>query len=318
MAAGLLAGAMIGLLAGPVGVAIGAGGGTLAGALFDLAEVGVGADFLEEIGRELEPGKVAVVADVWEDWVTPVDTRIEAAGGTVLRRVRAEIADAQIAREAEALKPRRPSCAPRSLARPGPRRPSSRVRVEGIRKKLRADQERTQAALASVKREMEGTVARVQAKAAKAHGERKAGSRRARPPCAPTSGAAARSCARPLSSSSRRWRFDHDDPSGSSSRCDRRHRDRGRRVPGIHRGWLIALGIGLILLGTVALFVPWVATLTSVAVFGWTVFFGGALEIAAAIGMRGWRGVLVHLLSGSWEWSSARWCSCTLPRARSG
>jgi uncharacterized membrane protein HdeD (DUF308 family) len=69
-------------------------------------------------------------------------------------------------------------------------------------------------------------------------------------------------------------------------------------IPRIHRGWLIALGIGLILLGTVALFVPLVTTLTSVVVFGWAVFFGGAMEIAAAIAMRGWRGVLLHVLSG--------------------
>jgi uncharacterized membrane protein len=174
LAAGLLAGSLIGLLAGPVGFAIGAGGGSLAGALFDLAEVGVGADFLEEIGRELEPGKVAVVADVWEDWVTPVDTRIEAAGGTVLRRVRAEIADAQIAREAEALKAEAAELRAEMARAAGAQKAKLEARIEGIRKKLRADQERTQAALASVKRELEGTVARVQAKAAKAQGERKA------------------------------------------------------------------------------------------------------------------------------------------------
>jgi uncharacterized membrane protein HdeD (DUF308 family) len=63
-------------------------------------------------------------------------------------------------------------------------------------------------------------------------------------------------------------------------------------------GWLLALGIGLIILGAIALVVPFVTTLTSVVVFGWTVFFGGAFEIAAAFGTKGWSGILLHLLSG--------------------
>ncbi len=173
-AAGLLAGTLIGLVTGPVGLAIGAVGGTLAGALYDLAQVGVGADFLDEIGRELEPGKVAVIADVWEDWVTPVDTRIEAAGGTLLRRARAEIIDAQVAREAEALKAEAIQLRAEMARASAAQKAKLEAKLEGIRKKLRADQERIRAALASVKKEVEDTLANVQAKAARAQGERKA------------------------------------------------------------------------------------------------------------------------------------------------
>lgn len=50
------------------------------------------------------PGKAAVVAEVWEEWVLPVDVRMAAAGGMVFRRKRVEIADAQIERDIETLR----------------------------------------------------------------------------------------------------------------------------------------------------------------------------------------------------------------------
>ena len=96
---GLTTGSLIGLLGGPVGLAIGAATGTLTGSLFDLAELGVDEDFLSEVSQYLSPGKVAVVAEIDEEWVTPLDARMEPLGGIVFRRVRAEFIDAQIERE---------------------------------------------------------------------------------------------------------------------------------------------------------------------------------------------------------------------------
>jgi uncharacterized membrane protein len=96
---GLMTGSFIGLLGGPVGLAVGASAGTLTGSLYDLARVGVSEDFLAEVSQNLTPGKSAVVADVNEEWVTPVDTRMEALGGVVFRRARGEFIDAQIERE---------------------------------------------------------------------------------------------------------------------------------------------------------------------------------------------------------------------------
>ncbi|HVN30859.1 MAG TPA: DUF308 domain-containing protein [Thermoanaerobaculaceae bacterium] len=49
-------------------------------------------------------------------------------------------------------------------------------------------------------------------------------------------------------------------------------------------GWFLALGIALLLLGAVALIVPWLTTLTSVLVFGWLLVFGGARVGVAAAG----------------------------------
>jgi uncharacterized membrane protein len=79
-------GGLIGLLGGPVGVAIGAVSGLAVGALSDTADARVGDDFVEEVAKSLTPGKVAVIAEVNEEWTTPVDTRLEALGGLVIRR----------------------------------------------------------------------------------------------------------------------------------------------------------------------------------------------------------------------------------------
>src|SRR5262245_41704417 len=46
---GFATGALIGLLGGPAGLAIGAATGTLAGSLYDLAQVGIGEDFIYEV-----------------------------------------------------------------------------------------------------------------------------------------------------------------------------------------------------------------------------------------------------------------------------
>jgi len=52
---------------------------------------GVGVDFVEDVRRSLQPTKVALVAEVEEQGTTPVDTRMEALGGSVLRRAVSEV-----------------------------------------------------------------------------------------------------------------------------------------------------------------------------------------------------------------------------------
>ncbi|HEX6731291.1 MAG TPA: DUF1269 domain-containing protein [Pyrinomonadaceae bacterium] len=97
--AGLATGSLIGLLGGPVGVAVGAAAGTLTGSLFDVVRLGVSDDFLSEVYVNLVPNKWAVVAEVDETWVTPLDTRMDALGGVVFRRGRGDFIDIQIERE---------------------------------------------------------------------------------------------------------------------------------------------------------------------------------------------------------------------------
>jgi len=83
-------GALIGLLGGPVGAAVGAAAGLAVGGTVDLDNARVGEDFVDDVKQQLQPGKFAVVAEVQEDWTTPVDTRMEALGGKVFRRALSE------------------------------------------------------------------------------------------------------------------------------------------------------------------------------------------------------------------------------------
>jgi uncharacterized membrane protein len=84
-------GALLGMLGGPAGAAIGAAAGMGAGAAADLAKASIGTDFVDDVTKTLKPSNVALVAEIDEEWVTPVDTRMEAIGGTVFRRSVAEV-----------------------------------------------------------------------------------------------------------------------------------------------------------------------------------------------------------------------------------
>lgn len=101
---GTAIGSLIGLLGGPVGLGIGAAAGALAGSLGDLNAAGVDAEFLDDVAAALTPGKCAVIADISEEWVTPVDTRMEALGGAVFRSARNRVEDEQRARDVAALR----------------------------------------------------------------------------------------------------------------------------------------------------------------------------------------------------------------------
>lgn len=84
--AGTAVGGLIGVLGGPVGLAIGATSGLAIGSIYDVDTARVGWDFVDDVTKFLTPNKVALVAEVDEAWTTPVDTRMEALGGTVFRR----------------------------------------------------------------------------------------------------------------------------------------------------------------------------------------------------------------------------------------
>ena len=98
-AVGTLVGGLLGVIGGPVGSLAGAAGGALIGSVGDLFDYGVGADFVEKVAAELAPGKAAIIAEIGEDWTTPLDTQMETFGGTVLRTWRADFEDDQIENE---------------------------------------------------------------------------------------------------------------------------------------------------------------------------------------------------------------------------
>jgi len=97
-------GGLIGLLGGPVSLAVGAAGGLALGALTDFAKARVSSDFVGEVEKALGPGKVAVVAEIEEDFTGPVDAAMEALGGFVFRRALSDVADDEYDQEIAAIK----------------------------------------------------------------------------------------------------------------------------------------------------------------------------------------------------------------------
>lgn len=96
-ALGFLTGSLIGLLAGPIGVVVGASAGSLTGLVYDLARWGIEEDFVNEVATGLQPGKAAILAEVEEAWMTPVDVKLEGLGAVVYRRLRLEFVEDEMA-----------------------------------------------------------------------------------------------------------------------------------------------------------------------------------------------------------------------------
>ncbi|MET1055778.1 MAG: hypothetical protein ABWY16_10765 [Pedobacter sp.] len=71
---GGIIGGLIGLLAGPLGFLVGIGAGMVAGAAGDTARAEGMSDYLDKVSANIPNGKSLLVAHVWEDWETPIDT----------------------------------------------------------------------------------------------------------------------------------------------------------------------------------------------------------------------------------------------------
>jgi uncharacterized membrane protein len=173
-AVGLLAGSLIGLFGGPIGLTIGVGTGTFGGLLYDLAELGLSQDFLEEVGQSLKPGKAAVVAEVWEDWILPVDTRMESLGGVVLRRARRDNLDSHVEWDITTLKAEIDELGAEHDRASNEAKTYLQAKIDTARAKLQTTVSGIQARLEASQRETKAKIDSLQAQAAKAHGERRA------------------------------------------------------------------------------------------------------------------------------------------------
>jgi uncharacterized membrane protein len=170
---GLLTGTLIGLVAGPAGALAGAYVGTFGGGIFDLTRAGVAYDFVDEVSGSLKPGKVAVVAEINEDWVTPVDTRMEALGGEVLRRARTEVVDAQITSEQIAMKEEIAELKAEAAKATGDAKSKLQKRIDAASARLQGLQSRSKAAFDADQRQLDAKLRILQDRTAKAKGDAK-------------------------------------------------------------------------------------------------------------------------------------------------
>jgi len=173
-ATGMALGAFIGLLGGPVGVAAGAAGGTLIGSVFDFDDARVGSDFIEEVTHALAPGKVAVVAEIDEEWTTPVDTRIEAVGGQIFRRSLWEVVDTENERDKAAIKADIAQLRAELANASAERKAKLQAKIDALNAKLKENSEKAKARREGIRRELRAKLEGLKAKDAHAKQEIKA------------------------------------------------------------------------------------------------------------------------------------------------
>jgi uncharacterized membrane protein HdeD (DUF308 family) len=63
-------------------------------------------------------------------------------------------------------------------------------------------------------------------------------------------------------------------------------------------GWLLVLGISMVILGTIALFITPAATIGTVLVLGWLLVVSGVVEGIESFRVRRWGGIFLHLIGG--------------------
>jgi len=171
---GTAIGSLIGLVEGPVGLGIGAAVGALAGSIGDLNVAGVDAEFLDDVSTGLTPGRCAVIADVSEEWITPVDIRMEALGGTVFRTARRIVEDDQRARDVAALRADIDQLKAEHARARADRKAKLKAKIDQLNTKLQAKLDQAKQRSEQIKGETEAKVQALQKKAEKAQGDIKA------------------------------------------------------------------------------------------------------------------------------------------------
>ncbi|PVE21700.1 hypothetical protein DC522_25185 [Microvirga sp. KLBC 81] len=171
---GMATGALIGALGGPVGLAAGAAAGAVGGSIVDLVNLGIGVDFLDEISRQLSPGKAAIVAEIEEEWVTPLDTRMEALGGTISRRPRAEIIDVKMERDAALLQAELDKLQVEFDQARNEAKARLQAKVNDAKARLEAEKNRAKTQVDEMDREVQAKIRALHDQASRAAGDAKA------------------------------------------------------------------------------------------------------------------------------------------------
>jgi len=171
---GTAIGSLIGLLGGPAGLAVGALAGTLVGSFADLWVAGVGSDFLAEVSNVLTPGKYAIVADVSEEWVTPVDTRMEALNGFVFRTAKKSFEEAQQARDVAELRAEIDQLKVEHARAKAEHKAKLQSKIDALNTRLQAKLQQAKQRSEQIKSETDAKVQALQKKSAKAQGDAKA------------------------------------------------------------------------------------------------------------------------------------------------
>lgn len=169
--AGTAIGSLIGILGGPVGFAVGAGAGSLIGLVRDLLTTDMDGDFLDDVTSALVPGMHAVLADVDEEWLTPLDKRMESLGGVVFRTFKADVREEHLAREEAAVRAELDQLKAEHAKAQSDRKAKLQLRIDQLRARMEKRLERERARSKQASDEMLAKVRALQKRAEKEKGE---------------------------------------------------------------------------------------------------------------------------------------------------
>ncbi len=128
--------------------------------MFDANKSGVDVTFVDDVSTTLTAGKVAL----WRNrrgWTAPVDARLHKLGGVLLRRLRGEVVEDQIARESAAFEALE-SAQRRSQAGRGRKSAAIQKDIERVKTQIKATQDHAKARLDQAKAETEARVKALQ------------------------------------------------------------------------------------------------------------------------------------------------------------
>ena len=145
-----------------MGLPIGAAIGGLTGLLFDLDRSGISVAFVDDVSKALTPGKAAVIADMDESWTTPVDTRLHKHGAVVFRRLRSEVVEDQLNREAAAFQADLKALDEELSQASAEDKAAIQKDIDAVKKQLKVTQDQAKARLDEAKAEMEAKLKALQ------------------------------------------------------------------------------------------------------------------------------------------------------------
>ena len=165
---GAAMGSLIGLLGGPIGLAVGAVSGFAIGAAADLSRARVGNDFVKDVADALLPGKSALVAQIDEEVTDRVDSSMEALGGRVFRRALWDLEESERDAETAALNADIAQTEAEHAASRVERKAALQARLDTLNKKLRQALARAKASRGARQRDAAAKAERLQEEASDA------------------------------------------------------------------------------------------------------------------------------------------------------
>ena len=156
-----------------MGLAAGAAAGAFLGYSVDASNYGVGMEFVDEVSRNLTPGKSALVAEVDEYWTVPLDLRMETLEGIVVRQWRLDVEHDLIENQIQARKAELSQLKAEYAQAKDEHKVRLEIRIGVAEAKLKAALEREKVKVETLKQQADAKIKALQKQAATASQETK-------------------------------------------------------------------------------------------------------------------------------------------------